>query len=382
MSVDQGDGSAFYKYPDIDKKQTIPNDLVDIKTLSKEVKEMSAKNYNYVRFVKSDGHDIPIVDLTHLDGDEEKRKLLSEELGDIVSTIGFFYVENHGIDTEFLELTKNNIFKFFQMSEEDKNQIHISKSPYHRGYFPNKEENALGSDIYDVKEGFDMALELPADDPSVVAGKPFHGPNAWPKSFPDFRPNMLDLYESWRSLAGRLSRLFSMNLGLEEDFFVKRTQKPLCQLRVAKYPQQNTVDVEGSIGCGVHTDYSVLSIIWQVDAPGLQLQTLDGEWVTAPKIDGTFVCPIGDTTDMYTNGLWRATPHRVINVSPVQRHSSAFFYDLDYDCEIEPLPQFVTAERPPKFKKTTMGEHVTRGFNGTFAYRKSDNESESDEVVA
>ena len=342
---------------------------------------MPSKNYNHVRFVKSGDHDIPIVDLSHLDGDHEKREQLAKELGSIISTTGFFYIENHGVDAEFLEQTKNNIFKFFQMPEEEKNQIHISKSPYHRGYFPNREENALGSDIYDVKEGFDMALELPLSDPFVVAGKPFHGPNAWPESFPEFRPNMLELYDSWRSLASRISRLFAIDLELEEDFFVKRTQKPLCQLRIAKYPLQDSVETSGPIGCGTHTDYSVLTIIWQVDAPGLQLQTLNGDWINAPKIDGTFVCPIGDTTDMYTNGIWRATPHRVINSNTCDRHASAFFFDLDYDCDIEPLPQFVTEERPPKFRKTTMGEHVARGFNGTFAYRKSNSESEN-EVVA
>jgi isopenicillin N synthase-like dioxygenase len=258
---------------------------------------------------------------------------------------------------------------FFLLPEQDKMSIYISRSPFHRGYHPLGEENALGSPVQDLKEVFDMALELPMDDPDVRAGKPFHGPNAWPEVMPRFKPTMLRLYEEWRQVCARISSLFAVEFGLPDDYFVNRTNKPMCQLRAAKYPPQETPSEVDPIGCGAHTDYGIVSIIWQIDAPGLQLKNRDGDWVNAPLVPGAFVCPIGDATEILTNGDWKATVHRVINLGGGIRHSSAFFFDPNYDCELAPLPAFVGDTRPPRFERTTMGAHVTRGFNGTFRYR-------------
>ena len=146
-------------------------------------------------------------------------------------------------------------------------EIHIAQSPYHRGYHPLGEENALGSEVHDLKEVFDMALELPTDDPAVLQGKPFHGPNAWPAAFPEFKPLMLRLYEEWRALCGRISALFAPSFGLPESYFVERSDKPMCQLRAAKYPPQHPPSDLSPIGCGAHTDYGVVSTIWQIDVP-------------------------------------------------------------------------------------------------------------------
>ena len=330
------------------------------------------KKTQHVRVVKSGDFMIPIVNLSSVQSNNNADlNVLAQELGDVCREIGFFFIENHGISGDFLEKTEQQVYRFFQLPEQEKMEIHISKSPYHRGYFPVGEENALGSSIKDIKEGFDMALELPLTDPCVIAGKPFHGPNTWPSTLPEFKPTLLHLYDEWRRLCEQISSLFALSLRLPSDFFVDKTDKPLGQLRVTKYPSQKTFFSSDAIGCGAHTDYGIVSIIWQVDQPGLQLQSLSGHWVDAPKIPGTFACPIGDMMQRWTNNTWRATRHRVINYSRESRHSIAFFFDPNYDCEIFPLPAFVTPENPPQYAPITMGEHVQRGFDGTFEYRTS-----------
>jgi isopenicillin N synthase-like dioxygenase len=320
--------------------------------------------------VDSGSGKVPVVDLgpTRSTDPAEVRRL-AMALGDVCRDIGFFYVANHGISPAVLDRAESLIYRFFEMPEQDKRDIHISKSPYHRGYFPYHEENALHSpDVTDLKEGFDMALELSADDPDVIAGKPFHGPNAWPPALPEFRPAMLDLYGEFRRTCAQISSLFAIALGLPSDFFVDRTDKPLCQMRAVKYPPQVQADGE-SIGCGEHTDYGIVSMIWQIDVGGLEVQTTSGEWINAPRIPGTFVCPMGDMTQVWTNDHWKATVHRVINSSTTFRHAAAFFFDPNYDCVVQPLEQFVNAQHPARYEPTTMGAHVHRGFDGTFAYR-------------
>jgi isopenicillin N synthase-like dioxygenase len=330
-----------------------------------------------IRYVKSREHEIPVVDLTAVkSSDPERVMALAQSLGEVCRDVGFFCVENHAVGEDFLAHVADQVYRFFDLPEDEKNKIHISKSPYHRGYFPEREENPLGSDVPDLKEGFDMALELPPDDPDVAAGKPLHGPNVWPDALPEFQPALQGLYDEFRRSCSEISGLFALALGLERDYFVDKTDKPLCQLRAVKYPPHPYVapDENDPVACGIHTDYGIVSMIWQMDLAGLELQTPGGEWVSVPIIPGTFTCPIGDASEIWTNGYWRATPHRVVNVADRPRHSVAFFFDPNYDCVIEPFDAFVTQDRPARYDPTTMGAHVQRGFDGTFAYRKPETE--------
>lgn len=326
----------------------------------------------YVRFLEGDGANFPIISLSPVvRRDYQEMEVLAQEVKVVCEEIGFFLIEDHGVSSILMEMADDVVRRFFLLTTPEKNEIHISKSLYHRGYVPPKEENAYGSDVKDIKEVFDMALELSPLDADVMSGKPFHGPNAWPNQIPEFKAIMLWLYREWQFLCERISQLFAISMGLPPGFFIEKSQKPLAQLRAAMYPQQPVNSDAGEIGCGAHTDYGIVSLIWQMDENGLEFQTKDGRWIPAPNVPGTFVCPIGDAAGIWTNDQWRPTPHRVINNSGRTRHSLAFFYDQDYDCVMEPLSQFVSASAPAKYRPTTMGEHVARGFNGTFEYRKN-----------
>lgn len=170
-------------------------------------------------------------------------------------------------------------------------------------------------------------------------------------------------------MCGNISELFAIGLGLPNTYFAERTTKPLAQLRAARYPSQPPDDT-GAIGCGEHTDYGIVTVIWQMDSEGLEVCDPQGNWIRVPRIPNTFTCLLGDVTGMWTNDHWRATPHRVLNVSGEMRHSLNFFFDPDYDCVVEPLPPFVTAAKPALYQPTTMGAHLIQSFDGVFEYRK------------
>lgn len=334
----------------------------------------------YVRLHKQDDVVIPIVSLKALrNRDDASKRELAQEVGELCRNVGFFYVEDHGVSGPLLTAAEKAVYDFFALPMEEKLKIHIARSEFHRGYSPPGEENAYGSKITDIKEVFDMALELPLDDPDVKARKFFHGPNSFPESMPEFRPTMLWLYREWLTLCENISELFAIALGLPNGFFIERSQRPLAQLRAVKYPPQQPTGANGPIGCGTHTDYGVVTLIWQIDEPGLQILDKQGRWIMAPRVPGTFVCPLGDATGMWTNDFWPATLHRVINGTGRPRHSLAFFYDQDIDCVIEALPRFVTAETPRRYPTTTMGAHVARGFDDTFQYRKSSLKEEANQ---
>jgi isopenicillin N synthase-like dioxygenase len=317
-------------------------------------------------------HDVPVVDIRALDSlTQSERQSLAGALDDACRNTGFFCVAGHGISDTLLEQITCQVRAFFQQSLDDKLAIHIGKSRHHRGYVPCGEENALGSGSPDLKEAFDIGRELPIDDPDVIAGKPFHGPNIWPTGMPEFKSALLSLYERGFEASSRISTLFATCLGLPEDYFLERTQKHLCELRIARYPAQLSQSGPTPIGCGEHTDYGILSLLWQLDEPGLELLRRDGTWIGIPRIPGTFVCILGDITSRLTNDVWRATRHRVINSGSSHRHSSVFFYDLDFDSVVEPLPRFVAESGTARYAPITMGAHMMRGYDGSFRYRAS-----------
>jgi isopenicillin N synthase-like dioxygenase len=88
---------------------------------------------------------------------------------------------------------------------------------------------------------------------------------------------------------------------------------------------------------GEHTDYGLLTILKQDEVGGLQVRSA-GRWIEAPPIDGTFVCNIGDMLERLTRGLYRSTPHRVLNRSGRSRYSFPYFFDPGFHTPVLPLP--------------------------------------------
>ena len=43
--------------------------------------------------------------------------------------------------------------------------------------------------------------------------------------------------------------------------------------------------------------------------------------------------------DRLTHGIYRSTPHRVVNVSPRDRLSFPFFFDPNFDAQIRPIEE-------------------------------------------
>ena len=127
--------------------------------------------------------------------------------------------------------------EFHQQPLEEKEEILISHSAHHRGYHPFSAEATDPNAKPDLKEAFDMALELPLDDPDVKAGKPFHGPNVWPRNPPQFRKTLEEYYQALLLLGEQICRCFALDLGLDEDYFMDKHSKPLAQLRLLHYPE-------------------------------------------------------------------------------------------------------------------------------------------------
>ncbi len=305
--------------------------------------------------------EIPIIDISGLSAaDPAARRACGRRIGEACRDVGFFYVVNHGIAQPRIDEVFAVARDFFALPEAEKMAVALARSPFMRGYFPLEGElldPALGADY---KEGFDMALDLPLDDPDVVARKPLHGPNQWPAQPPEFRPIVQRYFDDLIALGRTLSRGFALSLDLPEAFFTRRMQRPTAILRLLRYPPNPLAAAMAATqpGCGAHSDYGYLTILAQDSVGGLQVQNRAGTWIDAKPVPGAYVCNIGDMMAQWTNDRFAATQHRVISSPDRERFSIPFFFHPDFDTEVACLPSCQSADNPPRYAPTTTGAHI------------------------
>ncbi|CAO1668992.1 MULTISPECIES: isopenicillin N synthase family dioxygenase [Salinicola] len=315
-----------------------------------------------------DFQSLPVIDIGGLfSAEAAERKAVAERLGDAARNVGFFHIVGHGIGEELRLRLLSQARRFFEQPHEDKMQHYIGLSAghgttRHRGYVPQGEEMPEKGKR-DLKEAFDLAFELPADDPDVLAGTPMMGPNVWPE-LPGFREQVYAYYQATYEVGCALMRGFALALGLPEEHFLEDVTKPPSQLRLIHYPFDP--DARDAQGIGAHTDYECFTLLLPT-APGLEVMNGRGEWIDVPYRDDALVINIGDMLEVWTNGEFVATSHRVRKVKE-ERYSFPLFFACDYATTVTPLPQLVERDGQARYEPLKAGDHLYAQTIHTFAY--------------
>ena len=279
---------------------------------------------------------LPVIDVSPLFGaDDAARRKVAGAIGAACRDLGFFYASGHAISPASLRALDAASQRFFALPEHEKTQIEMARAGRAwRGFFPVRGE--LTSGRPDIKEGVYFGEELGSDDPRVKAGLPLHGANLFPEAVPELKPAVLAFMAEAERSAHAIMEGVALSLALDAQHFRRAlTAKPTQLFRVFHYPASDAAD---GWGVGEHTDYGLLTLLAQDDNGGLQVKTPNGGWIDAPPIPGTLVCNIGDMLDRLTGGVYRSTPHRVLNVSGRSRFSFPYFFDPGFEALIEPLP--------------------------------------------
>ena len=222
----------------------------------------------------------------------------------------------------------------------------------------------------DVKEAFNIGLELAPDDPELLARAPFRDANLWP-DIPGFRETMLDYFNRIWRLGRDLHRGFALDLGLAPDFFEAKLDKPIATLRLLHYPPVTRPPSDGQLGAGVHTDYGNVTLLATDAVGGLMVQDRAGRWLDAPVIPDAFVCNIGDCLMRWSNDVYVSTPHKVVSPPGADRYSVAFFLDPNPDAVVACLPTCIGPDRPAKYAAITGADFLRSRLEPTYASAKS-----------
>ncbi|MDB2389986.1 isopenicillin N synthase family oxygenase [Alphaproteobacteria bacterium] len=308
--------------------------------------------------------DIPVIDIGKIDSDQGREKI-AKELVHSAETIGFFYISNHGIPPEICAKAFAASRRFFALPDSDKSSIEVNQ--HQRGWMAQGMANLEGSKTYDAKEVFFWGLDVADDDPDVIAGLPMVHPNQWPDEVAPFlRRDILPYYNAVLDLSRKLLAALAIGLGQSANIFQSAYRKPLGRGQLVYYPTLKRDDIDAErFGAATHSDFGVLTILMQDNLGGLQVQNLDGNWIEATPIDGTFVCNIGDLLERWTNGKLISTKHRVLNRSSQNRFSIPIFCDPASDAIIDPRdfdPSADTKTYPPVTAGTYIMSRNQRNF--------------------
>ncbi|MEJ0068287.1 MAG: 2-oxoglutarate and iron-dependent oxygenase domain-containing protein [Pseudomonadota bacterium] len=313
--------------------------------------------------------DIPIIDIARLrSAHPEDRAAVARALGQACRSIGFFYIIGHGIAPATIGATFDAARRFFDLSIERKQALSITRSPHNRGYVALEGERLDEAKPGDLKEAFNIGLDLPEDHPEVAARRPFRGVNLWP-ALPGWQRTLLDYYDACWAVGRLLHRGFALDLGVAEDFFADKFDAPIATLRLLHYPGRQMPAQDGQIGAGEHTDYGNVTLLATDGVAGLQVRARDGRWLEAPSIQDAFVCNIGDCLMRWTNDVYVSTPHRVMPPQ-ADRYSIAFFLDPNPDAVVAVLPSCTAPDRPPRYPATTGGAYLKSRLDATYDHRQ------------
>jgi len=164
---------------------------------------------------------LPVIDFTgYRFGDAARRAQIAREIDEASRGCGFYYLVNHGVPVETITAAFDAARDFFGLPVEDRLACVARARNQNRGYQPLLDTQHPGTDP-DVKESFDMGFPLPADDADILAGLPFHAPNAWP-AIPGFRVTTEHLYFSMLECGRDVLRAMAESLGADRNFFVAR----------------------------------------------------------------------------------------------------------------------------------------------------------------
>ena len=316
---------------------------------------------------------LPVIDISALyQHDEAALKAVATQIDQACRTWGFFYITGHPIAQTRIDAVLQAGRDFFARPLAEKLAIDITQSGHHRGYGMIAAEQLDPNNPGDYKETFDMGFHMPFDHADVRAGKPLRGPNRHPQ-IEGWQALWEGHYQDMNALSKTLLQALALALGADKEFFAPAFAQPISALRMIHYPPR----LQGSEhaqtkGAGEHTDYGCITLLYQDRVGGLQVRNLQGEWLDAPFIEGSFVVNIGDMMARWSNDRYKSTPHRVVSPQGVDRYSMPFFSEPDPDTIIDCLPGCFDAAHPAQYSPVKCSDYMLARFADTYAYRTKD----------
>ncbi len=279
---------------------------------------------------------MPTVDLTRaVDGSDAVS--VAAELGAASRSIGFVQVVGHGIDPALFHAVHREAAALWAMSDDELATMRSPKGHPFRGVDVGHDPE--GSRIWQRLQN----TRIDTPDEAARAGVApehldFFGGNVHP-DLPGLGVAIDACFSEGRRLGALLVSLFALDLGLPADALAHHFTEDVSYFAVQDYPAMPR-PAPGAMRIPEHSDSGAVTMLHQVGGyEGLQVRALDGTRSTVPVVDEAIVVNTGDLMARWTNDLYPATAHAVVD-GPVGvgRASIAMHYLPSVDTVVAPLP--------------------------------------------
>jgi isopenicillin N synthase-like dioxygenase len=313
---------------------------------------MSNSNHHDNSLSGSLGNSIPGIDAALFTGSAAQRAEAASQIRAACVGTGFFCIDNLLDQSAKHRQLLDEMRHFFALADEDpgKQAVNVTNKENTNGWMPMFQEPAYQPGTLAHVESFDCGHERLDERQSG------HAVNRWP-DIPGFRENVLNARDELTDIGTAILKALAEAMLLDGSFFADRCNShELSTMRLLNYPAStDDIDMNANVGIAAHTDFECITLLSQT-APGLELMDREGNWVDAPASDDRLIVLLGDMIERWTNGLLKATSHRV-RCRDWQRFSVVLFFGVNDDVVVVPQGQFISDDRPARFSPIGQNDH-------------------------
>lgn len=288
------------------------------------------------------------------------------ELREPCAVWGAFHIVGHGVEDAELARFDAAMHELFDLPTEAKRVVRRSADNA-RGWY----DDELTKNRPDWKEVFDYGVERSSDDPEA---QHTDGVNQWPAGCEALRDTLLAHYASCERIGLALLPALCVGLGAEPDALGWAFERHTSFVRLNRYapcPDPAPSDAplfpeRGHLGVYHHTDAGALTLVYQDDVAGLQIER-DGRFTTVEPVPGAFTVNLADMLQVWSNDRFRSPLHRVTASPDRARHSAPFFLNPSYQAVAAPLPNLTRPGEPPRYRPVSWAYFRAQRSAGDYA---------------
>ncbi|XP_010434144.1 PREDICTED: gibberellin 3-beta-dioxygenase 3 [Camelina sativa] len=265
---------------------------------------------------------------------------------------GVFHITDHGVPRSLLHNVECQMKRLFSLPMHRK--ILAVRSP----------DESTGYGVVRISMFYD---KLMWSEGFSVLGSSLrrHATLLWPDDHAEFCNVMEEYQKAMDDLSLRLITMLMASLGLTHedlgwlvpDKTGSGTDSIQSFLQLNSYPV--CPDPHLAMGLAPHTDSSLLTILYQGNIPGLEIQSPQEEgsrWIGVEPIEGSLVIIMGDLSHIISNGQFRTTMHRAVVNKTHHRVSAAYFAGPPKNLQIGPLA--CDKNHPPIYRRLLWEEYL------------------------
>ncbi|CAJ2499770.1 Uu.00g026230.m01.CDS01 [Anthostomella pinea] len=304
---------------------------------------------------------------TFRSADQAEREEFCRQFVASLQQHGFCKIVNHYVPPADIDQAFEISRAFFELPLNEK-----LKSPHPAADNPHRGYSAFGVEKVSTHSNYDAANPMPLlkdmkESYDIGSESDPLWDNIWPPSgvLDTFRPTFTSFYSACYHAELAILEALSLGLGLPAETLANLHKDEINELRLTRYPEVSRSDFAHSTRIAAHTDFGTITLLFQDDVGGLQVEAPygSGKFIDIDS-GGRYECilNVGDCLRKWT-GLCSAR-HRVHLSEAVQTNGSEMGLTNDVVPERYSIAYFAKPDRTASLRPL-LGSEADKSNDGT-----------------